>query len=499
MNILLTTDSYKTSHHKMLPEGCTLAYGNATLRSFKFLPETNYGVSFGQQLVTIWLHQEFEKFFKNPNAVSEVKEVLSEHLGIDYDVSHFEKLHKLGYLPLKFKSIEEGSKVPVKTPILTWYNTHPDFAWLPLYLETPISNMLWKPVTTATIASLYRENVNEWVSKTDKESPLKDFMIHDFSSRGMSSVQSSMTSGVAFLASSMGTDNLPALYAAKKYYNTGVCAYSVFASEHSVSSACISTMGEQGMIEYYMNQYPDGILSIVSDTLDLTKVVKPLDGGYLFNLKDKILKRNGKIVVRPDSSPYPLSPVEMICGYDGELTDRMIEADYPEFYKKGLIECLWDIFGGSINSQGYKVLDPHIGAIYGEAINLTRQVEIYKRLAVKGFAATNIVMGIGSYTLNMNSRDTLGIAMKATYVEIDGEGREIFKDPITDDGTKKSAKGLLMVEESGKLAVGSSVEYNLVDQVSWEDEGKGALQTIYKDGKFYNQVTLTDIRKRLNG
>jgi len=486
MNILLTSDSYKTSHHLMLPEGATRIYANCTPRSFKYLDGAEYCISFGQQMVTRWLKEEFDKFFNNPEAVQEMKEYLSAHLGVDYDVSHFQALHDLGYLPLEFKSLPEGIKVPAKVPIMTFWNTHDDFTWLPLYLETSISNMLWKPVTTATIAHMYRKNVDEWVSKTDKDSPLGDFMIHDFSSRGMSSVQSSMTSGTAFLTSSMGTDNLPALYGAKKYYDTDVCAYSVFASEHSVSSSCIGIMGEQGMIEYYMKQYPTGILSIVSDTLDLTKVVKPEEGGYLYELKEQIMKRDGKIVVRPDSAPSPLSPVEIVCGYDGELNSRMLEADYPEFYKKGLIECLWDIFGGTVNEQGYKVLDEQIGAIYGESINLERQVEIYQKLKEKGFASTNIVMGIGSYTLNMNSRDTLGIALKATYCEVSGEGVDIYKDPITDDGTKKSAKGLLRV-------VSENDELTLLDGQTWETEG-GLLTPLMRDGELLKSTTIQEIR-----
>lgn len=498
MNILLTTDSYKTSHHKMLPKGCTLMYGNWTPRSLSYAPEgVKKIVSFGQQMVIKWLNEEFQKFFDSPDSVDEIKKELSLHLGIDYDISHFQELHDLGYLPMCFKSLPEGIEVPIKVPIMTWYNTHKDFAWLSLYLETVISNMLWKPMTTATIALAYKRNVNEFVDITDKESQLRDFMIHDFSSRGMSSVQSSMTSGVGFLTSSMGTDNLPAIYASRKYYNEPLdkgVAYSVFASEHSVSSACIGVMGEKEMLEYYMNQYPTGILSIVSDTLDLTKVVRPDKHGYLYQLRDKILSREGTVTIRPDSNPPGLTPVDMICGHDRELTERELEADYPEFYRKGLVECLWDIFGGTINKQGYKVLDSHISSIYGEAINLTNQKEMYQRLLDKGFAATCVILGIGSYTLNMNSRDTLGFAAKGTYCEVDGKGIEIYKDPITDSGMKKSAKGLLAVH----IDYDNQGELILSDEVNWEEEKSGELKEIFRDGNLINQTTLTKIRNRID-
>jgi nicotinamide phosphoribosyltransferase len=167
---------------------------------------------------------------------------------------------------------------------------------------------------------------------------------------------------------------------------------------------------------------------------------------------------------------------------------------------KGVVELLWDVFGGTINDQGYKVLDPHIGTIYGDSITLDRADEICRRLESKGFASTNIVFGVGSFTYQYNTRDTFGFAMKATYVEIDGEGRQIFKDPVTDDGTKKSATGLLKVvktmtaDSMGKL---HNNGLTLVDKVTWNEVKGGELKTIYKDGSFTNLITLTEIRNRL--
>jgi nicotinamide phosphoribosyltransferase len=159
--------------------------------------------------------------------------------------------------------------------------------------------------------------------------------------------------------------------------------------------------------------------------------------------------------------------------------------------QKGVIELLWDVFGGTINEQGYKVLDSHIGAIYGDSITIDRANEICERLEAKGFASTNVVLGIGSFTYQYNTRDTFGFAMKATYVEVNGEGREIFKDPITDDGTKKSATGLLVVYDNYEGGL------TLIDKASWESEGQGRLKTIYENGKFYNTTTLTQIKERI--
>jgi nicotinamide phosphoribosyltransferase len=222
---------------------------------------------------------------------------------------------------------------------------------------------------------------------------------------------------------------------------------------------------------------------------------------HVVTLKEEILARDGKLVIRPDSG----DPVDILCGtikentntLQGNIEDAIIDNRkdgvdglYP--HQKGVIELLWDVFGGTVNEQGYKVLDSHIGAIYGDSITIDRANEICRRLADKGFASTNVVLGIGSFTYQYNTRDTFGFAMKATYVEINGEGREIFKDPITDDGTKKSATGLLCVEELPDGKIG------LYDKVTWNTEDTGLLQTIYKDGVFYNQTTLTEIRKKIS-
>jgi nicotinamide phosphoribosyltransferase len=238
---------------------------------------------------------------------------------------------------------------------------------------------------------------------------------------------------------------------------------------------------EVGTFRRLLETYPKGILSVVSDTWDLWKVCTE----HIVTLKEEILARDGKLVIRPDSG----DPVHILCGYSGKEGDKYVDPTTPE--GKGVIELLWDVFGGTINEQGYKVLDSHIGAIYGDSITIDRADEICRRLEAKGFASTNVVLGIGSFTYQYNTRDTFGFAMKATYVEVDGVGREIFKDPITDDGTKKSATGLLWVDKN------TESDYVLFDKVTWEGEGKGFLQTIYKDGKFYNETTLTQIKERL--
>jgi nicotinamide phosphoribosyltransferase len=240
---------------------------------------------------------------------------------------------------------------------------------------------------------------------------------------------------------------------------------------------------EIGTFRNLMETYPTGILSIVSDTWDLWKVCTE----HIVTLKEEILARDGKLVIRPDSG----DPVEIICGkrWNDEQNPYDENVDAAE---KGVIELLWDVFGGTINEQGYKVLDPHIGAIYGDSITIDRAKQIFERLEAKGFASTNIVLGVGSFTYQYNTRDTFGFAMKATYVEINGEGREIFKDPITDDGTKKSATGLLSIYKNP-----IDQEYKLVDKCNWATEQAGELKCIYLNGQFYNETTLEKIRENL--
>ncbi|WP_298475429.1 nicotinate phosphoribosyltransferase [uncultured Maribacter sp.] len=481
MNGLLLTDGYKTGHHQQYPKGTEEVYSNWTPRSNKYAPEgCNKVVSFGQQYVIQWLHDFFEEnFFSKPKNVvcKEIKEELSMYLGTDYDVSHYEQLHDLQYLPIKVKSLPEGVEVPIRIPMLTVVNTHKDLYWVTNFLETILSTMLWQPMTSASIALCYKRIFKKWALKTDKENlGFIDFQGHDFSMRGMGGLQSALSSGMGHASIFLGSDTLPVISGLRKYYDAeGFVVGSVNATEHSVM--CAGTKDDEiGTFKNLMKTYPTGILSVVSDTWDLWKVLSE----YLPQLKEEVLARDGKLVIRPDSG----DPVDIICGEALEVGGKT-----PKDI--GVVEMLWNLFGGTINEQGYKVLDPHIGAIYGDSITTTRAENICQRLHDKGFASTNVVLGIGSFTYQYNTRDTFGFAMKATSVVVNGERREIFKDPITDDGVKKSAKGLVKVEIQNS-------EYVLIDQVSPEEENEGELKVIYQNGNFVNRVNLPIIREKLN-
>lgn len=551
MNPLLLTDFYKVHHHRMYPEGTTMIYSNLTPRKSR-MKGVNEVVVFGiQHFILEYLIKRFnEEFFcydkhggRWASDRARILEEYARHAGAGIDLKHVEALWDLGYLPIEIKALPEGTKCPIGVPMLTIRNTHPDFYWVTNYLETLMSCMLWQPMTSATIAHEYKKILSKYAIETTGSADFVVWQGHDFSMRGMSSVESAILSGMGHLTSFCGTDTIPAIYQLEQSYNAnGLIGASVPATEHSVM--CMGTKDDEiGTFKALLDKYPTGILSVVSDTWDLWKVCTE----YLPKLKDQIMKRDGKLVIRPDSG----DPVDIICGIqdkhvsivDGEkwLLDPIVQRKISDAEHKGVIELLWDTFGGTVNEYGYKVLDPHIGAIYGDSITLERAKEILERLKQKGFASTNIVLGIGSYTYQYNTRDTFGFAVKATYGEVkkihafidredgskwtesDGlysnndkdkvaghgwneanmlakgfiplyiqEPREIFKDPITDDGTKKSKKGLLVVQENANTG-----EITVEDQMNWELESLGLLQTVFKDGKLIKETTLEEIRERL--
>ena len=481
MNPLLYTDGYKVDHRRQYPEGTTLVYSNWTPRKSR-IEGVEEVVFFGlQYFIKKYMIEDFNtNFFNQPKdeICKRYSRRINNYLGPNQvGIEHIEALHDLGYLPMVIKALPEGSQVPMRVPMVTMYNTKPEFFWLTNYFETILSTTLWMPCNSATIAKEYRNILDNYAQETSSIPEFVDWQGHDFSMRGMAGLEAALMSAAGHLLSFTGTDTIPSIDFLEDYYNANsdneLVGGSVAATEHSVM--CMGTnLGEQETFKRLITEvYPNGIVSIVSDTWDLWKVLTE----YLPNLKNEVLSRDGKVVIRPDSG----DPVDIICGNpNGNSTEE----------KKGVIELLWDIFGGTINDKGYKELDSHIGAIYGDSITLDRAAQICERLKKKGFASTNVVLGIGSFTYQYNTRDTFGFAMKATYGEVNGEGREIYKDPITDDGTKKSAKGLIKIEKQN----GS---YQLIDQVSWEEEQQGELKEIFRDGELIVDDTLAEIRKRV--
>ncbi|MEK0214371.1 nicotinate phosphoribosyltransferase [Acinetobacter junii] len=490
INPLNAIDFYKADHRRQYPVGTEYVYANFTPRSSrlaKMLPDFDDKiVFFGLQgfikhfLIETWN----EGFFNQPKAkvVAAYKRRMDNSLGEGaVPVEHIEALHDLGYLPLKIKALEEGSRVNIKVPVLTIINTDPNFFWLTNYIETVLSAELWKSCTTASIAYEYKRLLTQYAEKTGAPLDFVAVQGHDFSSRGMSGIYDAAQSGVGHLTSFIGTDSVASIDYAEEYYNaTGVVGVSVPATEHSVM--CMGS--EESEIETFRRLicelYPSGVVSIVSDTWDFWRVITE----FSVELKSEILNRQpnalglAKVVFRPDSG----DPVKIICG------DPEAERDSPAY--KGAVQCLWEIFGGTETAQGYKLLNERVGLIYGDSITLERAQNILKGLETKGFASNNLVFGIGSYTYNYLTRDTFGFAVKATWGQVNGVGRELFKDPVTDSGVKKSAKGLLRVEQTNN-------GFELFDQQSIEQENMGVLQTVFENGQLLRECSLDQIRERL--
>ncbi|QDW19249.1 nicotinate phosphoribosyltransferase [Flavobacterium sp. KBS0721] len=481
MNPLLLTDGYKVDHRRQYPDKTTLVYSNWTPRKSR-IEGLDEVVFFGlQYFIKKYIIHDFEEyFFKQPKeeVIKKYSRRINNYLGENQvGTKHIEDLHDLGYIPMVFKALPEGVSVPLRVPMFTMYNTIPEFFWLTNYFETLLSAVIWLPCNSATIAKEYRKVLDKYAGETSSVPEFVDWQAHDFSMRGMGGIEAAITSAAGHLLSFTGSDTIPVIDFFEDYYNANsdneLIAGSVAATEHSVM--CMGTTeGECETFKRLVTEvYPKGIVSIVSDTWDLWKVLTD----YLPRLKEDIVAREGKVVIRPDSG----DPVDIICGNPNGKTEQE---------KKGVIELLWDVFGGTTNAKGYKELIPQIGAIYGDSITVARATQIAERLKEKGFASTNVVLGIGSFTYQYNTRDTFGFAMKATYGEVDGEGRAIFKDPITDDGTKKSAKGLMKID----LVDGV---YHLTDDVSWEEEKQGELKEVFRDGKLLVDQSLSDVRARV--
>lgn len=532
MNATLLTDGYKLGHKNFYAKGMTRLYSSFIPRSNKHFPEADEGVvTFGiQYFIKKILIDAFNRdFFNLPleYVVSTYYNLLVDFLGKDVadmiGVDHIKALHELGYLPIKIKALKEGTKCPIGAPVLTIVNTHDDFAWLTNYLETIISNEIWLPMTSATTGDIYMRELLRHAKKTGfyhyGDTSNLAFLCHDFSMRGMQGLDSTIASGMGHLTSFSGSESIPAILAANYYYKStkGGIAGTVPATEHSVMCSNImeivgdirdgkysnetteyfgdtskmnfATVAEDelmGCAEYIIIKrliteiIPTGFASIVCDSFDFWRVITVI----LPKLKDIIMKRDGRVVVRPDSG----DPCDIICGDSKAST---------EWEFKGAYQLLDEIFGSTVNSHGYKVLDPHIGLLYGDSINIARQKKIYARLEEKGYCASNLVLGIGSYTYVYQTRDSLGFAMKANWCRVNGKEIEIFKDPKTVKGMpKKSLRGLIRVDwvDPNNHSKGICA----YDRQTVEQENEGFLRPVFEDGKLLIDYSIDEIRENLN-
>lgn len=500
MNSMLLTDGYKLDHRRQYPEGTEFIYANWTARSDKHFPipknkQLDGYVVFGVQYLCVkYLIEEFKKNFfdrSDKEVVEEYIRFMQRYIGYNnaatIGVQHIKSLHRLGYLPIEIRALPEGTVCPIGVPCLTITNTDKNFFWLVNYLETLMSCILWPMMTSATIAREYKKELKRHCEKTGI--PMSDFMIHDFSMRGMHGVESAILSGMGHLSCFSGSESLPAIEELRKYYDPEYkeTISTIFATEHSVACSNTDFDGDEpcdfGYIKNMLNLYKDGMFSIVADTYDFWRFV----GNYIPKYKDDIMKRNGRVVIRPDSGV----PEDIICGDRSEVMDMFEDSKY-RFRRRGAYPLLTDIFGCGFTDKGYKVMDSHIGMIYGDAITLERQEKIYKRLEMDGISASNLVLGVGSYTyLGRVSRDSLGFALKTTHCTINGKGKEIYKDPKTVSGMpKKSLKGLINLYEEDGVIVAKDQQEQIDDD--------SLLKKVFVDGTISRPCNITEIKERIN-
>lgn len=549
---LCHADFYKPSHISMYDQRSEIVQDNMTPRNAKhfihFADNDQRVMMAGLQGFIKWFLIDMfnENFFKmkKEDALAQYKEICELSIGPNMvETWGFEKLHDLGYLPLEIRSIPEGTLSPVQVPLFTIQNTHPDFYWLPNFLESVISAETWKTITTATTFWQYRKLSEAWAAETCDNNLHVPYQNHCFAYRGESGTHDAAQSEFGQLINSMGTDTIPAILYAMRYYNMKgkFVAGSIPASEHSVATTNIGFivgrlksenpdlslddlrfLAEVEFLKRYITEiFPKGFVSYVADSYDFWAIITRA----ALILKEDIMARDGRVVFRPDSG----IPEHIIAGYrcagDFEVYSIAEQAAWnddkaevvringvyhrieyneenetfalnpdeslTEYEVKGAIQCLWDIFGGEVNSKGYKVLDTHVGLIYGDSITVARAKDIFERLKDKGFASSNIVFGVGSFTTQYTTRDSLGMAVKATGAVIDGQQIMVVKEPKTDLG-KKSAKGFLKVVRNmfGQL--------ELVDNCQLEDvqSDDNELRRVFYNGKLIVDEDLTTIRER---
>lgn len=511
-------DFYKTTHSNQYNKNVKYIYSNFVPRMSR-IQGINEVVFFGLQAFCFdkLLHEVQCNFFELSreefrNQLQIYKKHIQNSLGETakyVDFQKYEDLYNLGYLPVIIRGFKEGSVVTIKTPLFEIYNTDPKFAWVTNFLESYISAELWYPITVATFAFEYRKIVHDAYCNTvdfpipeDYNGPsLSEDLnylsrtnsgMSEFGTRGASSMDSAIKASIAFLTSFNKSANVAAGPFIQDYYDADPkSALGMVSTEHSVMCSNFAIDGDE---ETFFNKliteiYPTGNISVVIDSYDDWNFIRNI----LPKFKEKIIQRDGCVGIRFDS---------------GNVVDQICNG----------VQALWDIFGGIINTKTYKVLDPHIKLIYGDSITINRAKTIYKKLEEMGFAASNVSLGAGSFsmlcyedengTLYPFTRDTFGIAIKATHcVTVDENGLRkeipIFKDPKSDnENFKRSYKGRVAVvyQES----VRGNEKYQIVhsgldSEIPIEIEERNELAHIYyKDGSAFKVNKWSEINDRLD-
>ena len=479
--VMLYSDSYKQCHPVMYPDNQEYLVSYLTPRKAmnKDFPKM---VVYGVQPFIIDMMDAFDTFFYETieQVMYDYDHYIDAHLGLgNVARDHIVELHELGYLPLEIRALPEGTVVDMGVPIVEMRNTHPRFAWLVQWVECLLQTEVWPMCAYATVGYEYHKVAEKWYSKTAPGA--NPFMaMADFGFRGMSCLEDATRCSASWLLSFNKTSTIPALPYLDDYYSADCAKNGIgigaVSTEHSVMAANFAIDGDEiSFVKRMLTEiYPNTSFSMVSDTYDYWNMVDNI----IPACKKEILAHNGKLLIRPDS---------------GDMVEITINT----------IEKLWNTFGGTVNEAGYKVLDPHIGLIYGDGCTLNKVAEIYKLLAMMGFASTNVVFGVGAFcfhalfspdnTFTVLTRDTWGMAMKATWGMFGGKVVPIYKDPKTDNGLKKSQKGCCAIEYDV-----SSERFTCRDGFhEWVNDDDTLLLTVFEDGAMPKEQTFQEIRARL--
>ncbi|MBP9758043.1 MAG: nicotinate phosphoribosyltransferase [Candidatus Pacebacteria bacterium] len=454
-NIITLTDSYKVSHWKQYPKNTTSVYSFLESRGGKFNAVTFFGLQY-------YLMKYLAGVVVNEQFIKKARRRFAAHFGTDalFNEDGWRRIIDVhgGKLPLRIKAVPEGTTVPTGNVLMTMESTDTELAWDTNYLETLLS-MVWYPSTVATQSREMRRILLKYLVRTGDPS-LIDFKLHDFGFRGSTSVESAGIGGAAHLVNFLGTDTLVALDVAEDYYGEENAGFSIPAAEHST----ITSWGRKNEAEAFENmlsKFPSGLVAVVSDSYNIYEACKKIWGE---KLHDKVLARDGVLVVRPDSGNPPDTVVVVL-------------------------NILGDKFGYTLNEKGYKVLNPKVRVIQGDGIDYEMLDKVLAAMVIAGWSADNVAFGSGGGLLQKVDRDTQKFAIKCSYIEVDGVGRDVMKDPITDPGKRSKAGRLALVrhEESFK-----TVSEDEAKRLGLKDE----LVTVFEDGEILVKHSFADIRAR---
>lgn len=455
-NIILRTDSYKASHAAQYPPGSQVVYSYFESRGGKF----HDVVFFGLQII---LKKYFTGQVVTREKIDEAAELWGAHFGNEkiFNRAGWEYIlnEHDGRLPISVKAPPEGSVIPQRNVMMTVENTDPDSPtpafWLPNYLETLLVQA-WYPCTVATQGREMKHLLLKYLRQTGDVANV-GFMMHDFGFRGVSSVETAGIGGASHLVNFLGSDTFEGAMYARKYYGEPMAGFSIPAAEHST----ITSWGRENELaacENMLDQYPTGLVAVVSDSFDIFEACRDIWGG---KLKEKVLARDGRLVIRPDSG----DPPRIICE---------------------VLPILWEKFGGTTNAKGYRVLDDHVRIIQGDGIDFEMLDQILYAMKKGGWSADNIAFGSGGGLLQKLNRDTLQFAFKCSAILVDGEWRDVFKSPVTDRG-KKSKQGRF------KLVSDAEGQYETVPQSDPRDD---ELVEVFRNGELTHESSFAEVRER---